>query len=83
MMLNKMKSPYKIPFILGKEITDMTRCNTDQFSVTAPGSVSTPVICGMNTGEHSKHFSKYLFFRSNSRFFSIQCMSMPLINAIL
>lgn len=27
-------------------------CNTDQFSVTAPGGKSPPVICGTNTGEH-------------------------------
>lgn len=36
----------------GIEITDMTRCNTDQFSVTSPGSMSSPVICGINTGAH-------------------------------
>eukprot|EP00094_Tigriopus_californicus_P013764 TCALIF_13320-PA protein Name:"Protein of unknown function" AED:0.88 eAED:0.88 QI:0/0/0/0.5/0/0.5/2/0/65 len=28
-------------------------CTTDTFSVTAPESVSSPVICGFNTGQHS------------------------------
>lgn len=27
-------------------------CTTDTFSVTAPGSMSSPVICGFNTGQH-------------------------------
>jgi len=27
-------------------------CNTDQFSVTAPGGKSPPVICGTNSGQH-------------------------------
>ena len=30
------------------------QCNTDTFSVTAPGNDAPPVICGTNTGEHSK-----------------------------
>ncbi|TRY72225.1 hypothetical protein TCAL_16133, partial [Tigriopus californicus] len=27
-------------------------CTTDQFSVTAPGGVGSPVICGFNSGQH-------------------------------
>ena len=30
-------------------------CLTDAFSITAPGNVGTPIICGFNTGQHSKH----------------------------
>jgi len=29
-------------------------CVTDEFSISAPGSNGTPVICGFNTGQHSK-----------------------------
>jgi hypothetical protein len=29
-------------------------CMTDQFSISSPGNVGTPVICGTNTGQHSK-----------------------------
>jgi len=28
------------------------QCNTDSFSVSAPGSVGSPEICGVNTGDH-------------------------------
>jgi len=28
------------------------QCNTDSFSVSSPGSVGSPEICGVNTGEH-------------------------------
>ena len=31
-----------------------TQCLTDTFSVTNPGGISPPTICGTNTGEHSK-----------------------------
>ena len=30
------------------------QCQTDTFSVTAPGNDAPPVICGINSGEHSK-----------------------------
>jgi len=29
-------------------------CLTDQFSITAPGNLGSPVICGFNSGQHSK-----------------------------
>jgi hypothetical protein len=32
------------------------QCNTDSFSVSSPGSVGSPEICGVNTGDHSKSF---------------------------
>ena len=34
--------------------TARTQCNTDSFSVSSPGNPAPPVICGYNTGEHSK-----------------------------
>ena len=35
-------------------------CLTDTFSITSPGNPGTPVICGFNTGQHSKMpFCKY------------------------
>ena len=39
------KNIYMIPYHLG---------TTDSFSVTSPSGSSPPVICGTNTGEHSK-----------------------------
>ena len=29
-------------------------CNTDQFQISASGGSGSPVICGINTGYHSK-----------------------------
>ncbi len=34
-------------------------CTTDSFSITAPGNAGTPVICGFNTGQHSKSTSDH------------------------
>ncbi len=30
-------------------------CTTDTFSVTSPGNRGSPIICGFNTGQHSKN----------------------------
>ena len=38
----------------GNEMYDDGQCQDDQFSVTAPGNNAPPVICGTNSGEHSK-----------------------------
>ena len=38
-----------------KSVYEKGQCQTDIFSVTAPGNNAPPVICGTNTGEHSKH----------------------------
>ena len=32
------------------------QCNQDSFTVSSPGSVGSPEICGVNTGDHSKLF---------------------------
>jgi hypothetical protein len=40
-------------------VTESTRCVTDKFQVTNPGGISPPVICGQNTGEHSKFLLVY------------------------
>ena len=37
-----------------QEVTARTQCNDDSFSVSSPGNPAPPVICGYNTGEHSK-----------------------------
>jgi len=37
-------------FILGGSIG---QCVTDAFSVTSPGNIGSPEICGVNTGQHS------------------------------
>jgi len=29
-------------------------CVTDQFSASSPGNMGSPIICGLNTGQHSK-----------------------------
>ena len=39
-----------------KNAYDRYQCQTDTFSVTAPGNHAPPVICGTNTGEHSEYF---------------------------
>ena len=38
----------------GKSLHELGQCQTDIFSVTAPGNNAPPVICGTNSGEHSK-----------------------------
>ena len=39
-------------------ITGSTRCLTDRFQANTPGGIPPPVICGQNTGEHSKYFDR-------------------------
>jgi hypothetical protein len=39
---------------IGKKYTLATQCQTDTFSLTGPGGSTPPVICGTNSGEHSK-----------------------------
>ena len=54
----------------GLPMSDMGQCLTDSFTVTAPGSVAPPVICGTNDGQHSKLLQlllllqKLLFYRA-------------------
>jgi hypothetical protein len=38
----------------GKAVNLATECLTDTFSLTGPAGSVPPVICGTNTGEHSK-----------------------------
>ena len=38
----------------GLNLYELGQCQTDAFSVTAPGNNAPPVICGTNSGEHSK-----------------------------
>ncbi len=38
----------------GKKVSTATQCQTDTFSLTGPSGSVPPVICGTNTGEHSK-----------------------------
>jgi hypothetical protein len=43
---------YQYQFIfIGSQIGD---CLTDTFTLTSPGNRGSPVICGFNTGQHSK-----------------------------
>ena len=37
-----------------KSMFELGQCQTDIFSVTAPGNNAPPVICGQNSNEHSK-----------------------------
>ena len=50
----------------GKSVYEKGQCQTDIFSVTAPGNNAPPVICGTNTGEHSKHEIPKLNFENLS-----------------
>ena len=36
-------------------------CTTDQMSITSPGKVGSPIICGTNTDQHSKNTSEKYF----------------------
>ena len=38
----------------GNSLFEIGQCQTDIFSVTAPGNNAPPAICGTNSGEHSK-----------------------------
>ena len=40
-----------------KPVSTATQCLTDTFSITGPSGSVPPVICGTNSGEHSKQFS--------------------------
>ncbi len=40
-----------LSIILGSALGD---CVTDSFSITSPGSIGSPEICGTNSGQHSK-----------------------------
>ncbi len=33
-------------------------CTTDSFSITSPGNVGSPIICGFNDGQHSIYYTK-------------------------
>ena len=43
-----------VAHVAAKILYDKLQCQTDIFSVTAPGNNAPPVICGSNSGEHSK-----------------------------
>ena len=45
-----------------KSMFEKSQCHIDTFSVTAPGNTAPPVICGTNTGLHSKAILKYELF---------------------
>ena len=46
-------------------------CTTDQFSISSPGYVGSPVICGTNTGQHSEiKFPEILQFPEIILYFS-------------
>ena len=46
-------------------ITGSTRCLTDRFQANTPGGIPPPVICGQNTGEHSKYFDRHHLYTNN------------------
>ena len=39
--------------IAAKQVANAGQCLMDQFMVTSPGNPAPPVICGVNSGEHS------------------------------
>ena len=55
----------------GKTVYEELQCQTDLFSVTAPGNNAPPVICGTNSGQHSNCFLyMYLNLSLRCTFFS-------------
>ena len=59
------------------DITDVatTGVCTDSFTVTGPTGRNPSVICGVNTGQHSK--SIYLCFRNCINFYYANCVCFP------
>ncbi len=41
---------------VGAQVTSSSRCDVDFFQVNNPGGNSPPIICGQNSGEHSKYY---------------------------
>ena len=39
--------------VAAKQVANAGQCLMDQFMVTSPGNPAPPVICGVNSGEHS------------------------------
>ena len=58
----------------GKDLFELGQCQTDMFSVTAPGNNAPPVICGTNSGEHSK----YLYYELNLTLWNNFCFAINL-----
>ena len=55
----------------GPTTTDDTTACVDSFKATAsPSGQTTPSICGLNTGDHSKINLKYIFLLHINRFYS-------------
>ena len=52
--LSNIKLKFGQPVSTGLSHTTGSRCLADRFSVTNPGGQAPPVICGVNTGEHSR-----------------------------
>ena len=73
-----------VPTAGGTAAVRFGNCDTDQFTVTNPGGTGSRVICGTNTGEHSKEpvllLTLYMICRRSLFFLSFfpQCMWMPL-----
>ena len=61
---------HDLSFHLGASIGD---CTTDTFSITSPGNIGSPVICGFNTGQHSQlwRFHCYSEFPSSTTYFLV------------
>ena len=49
----------------GKAVSTMGQCLTDTFTVTSPGSVTPPTICGTNDGQHSNKITYHIYLVNN------------------
>ena len=66
-----------------KNVATATQCLTDTFSVTSPGGISPPSICGTNSGEHSIFFQFCKFFPMKNINFSVYVDASDMCNDLV
>lgn len=52
-------------------------CTKDTFSVTSPGNRGSPIICGFNTGQHSRH----ILIKSGSSVVETRAFALVIVDA--
>ena len=56
------------------------QCLMDTFMVTSPGNPSPPMICGLNTGEHSNWLRNYLLPTFHHQMYSVMLYMRQLVS---
>lgn len=70
--------PRRVTSTFDSDVTvdSATQCQSAQFKVSG-GNTEVPVICGLNTGQHSKSYGTIEHARVASSTFDLQCTSVP------